>query len=737
MPVSYDDIVNAELGSLEDAAKSWSSMGTRFGTLQDNYSDHVRAAADSDTWSGYAAAGYKNWGQTTTETYGQAKAEAQGVAALLRLAHATLTQCKKEVEAARDAAVDAGMDVNSQGHCTMNFDKVAEKKGEKTADKYRDDAKAKAEAEEKYTADIQKAVKKTQEADHSLKTDFMADPKQSGKGMKGGFNGNIGHDIVKRNARRTAATLKAVRDGEKPSPDELREAAILSRAHDEDPEYSRTLINSLGGADGLLRTHNRLDDLAYYDDKDHRKSYLSLDKELASNLATATRNPSTDFYKKFHQQMLKAGTKEYDLKAVGEPERGRPGQGQKIRGYQSLVSLMQRGDNYTRELLVDTADAIRNAEDKSRGGNPDIWDLQGDFSGKKYNHFAADPYDGMLKIISDSPDLATDYLDPDENDNLEYALKERSWKHVDMGETAPDGSDPDKESKGAREGLGRIIEAGATGELPGSHHELGSHEDPAQARVMYRTIKELNASGQAQEMPENLRQPLARTLKDYVPDLHEILGNHNPIYKEREGVWEDEGLARMSALKDDLVPVMRGIAEDPEAFGSLYQAQKQYGQDRLAELPDNAGKDTRVAIGETASAMGAYDGVRADIVFDKRYDSQTWANDFNTAVTTAPGYALNFTGAYTPAADAVNRLIGVYSYEATKQRLAEAALEATEENAKQFTAGQTEVSHMVAKWAESNGHKQDDTFTKDLIGPAQTKHEEGRDGALRPLRSDY
>ncbi|MGY1440109.1 DUF6571 family protein [Streptomyces reniochalinae] len=384
---------------------------------------------------------------------------------------------------------------------------------------------------------------------------------------------------------------------------------------------------------------------------------------------------------------------------------------------------------------------LREAEDPGKGGDEDVWDLHGGFSGKNRGWFANDPMDSVLGIMSQQPDTATEFLDPGadkKNDMLHYLVKDRDWELVDKNEFHGKASVVvGTEDKDSRTGLGLVIEAASTGQEPGAHYELGTH-NPAQARVMYHTIDELNGAQQAEQMPENLREPMARALRDYVPDLHEILGKNNNLYNTQEGAWQDdEGLTRMSVFKDDLVPVLRGIGDDPKALGLLYQAQQQYGQDQLSALPDNAGAATRVAIKDTAAALGAYDGVRADIIFDERFKKQTWANDFNTAATTVPGYALQFTGAYTPAADAANRLVGVFSYEVTKDRLAEATLEATKENAEQFTAGQREVDNMVAMWAQSNGHDQDSTFTKDLIGTGQTKHEEGRDGALRRLRPDY
>ncbi|MEU3192141.1 hypothetical protein ABZ686_16235 [Streptomyces sp. NPDC006992] len=60
MAISYDDIVNANLGSLEDAAKAWEDMGKKFGSLGQKYRDHVRTAVDADSWQGESAKMFGN-----------------------------------------------------------------------------------------------------------------------------------------------------------------------------------------------------------------------------------------------------------------------------------------------------------------------------------------------------------------------------------------------------------------------------------------------------------------------------------------------------------------------------------------------------------------------------------------------------------------------------------------------------------------------------------------------------
>ncbi|MFD7911955.1 hypothetical protein ACFV30_14665 [Streptomyces sp. NPDC059752] len=111
-------------------------------------------------------------------------------------------------------------------------------------------------------------------------------------------------------------------------------------------------------------------------------------------------DPKSDFYENFRTQLNKAGLESYDLEQIGDsPNAISRDHGQKVRGYQSLVTLMQNGDGYSSPFLHDLASDIRKAEDKKQGGDPNIWDLNGDFSGGDKGWFANDPLDGVLGIF--------------------------------------------------------------------------------------------------------------------------------------------------------------------------------------------------------------------------------------------------------------------------------------------------------------------------------------------------
>lgn len=739
---TYHEVMTTDLSTLTTAAEKWESMAGEFKKLEDQYKKDVHGISMGRSWTGLSAQAANGRFDVTLKEYQAAQKEAKAIASLLRDAHTQFVEARGKVKAQRDAAVDDGMRVSAQG--VVQFDTSRLGKGEYTAyihDRdYQESARQKAA---EWAQRIEHAVKAAGDSDDGVKIalDAVVVDSDPLDGTTGGFNASAQGDIEKYEAQHLKDIATRINSGDA-SPADLREAQRSFRDNSADKVFGRTLLNGLG-AEGTLTFTNKLSDLAHSGDKGRGQAYLDLQKGLATTLATATKDPESAFYREFREDLKKAGVKQYDLEVTGSKVDIGRGHGQQARGYQSLVTLMRQGDGYSGQFLKDMADDIRTAEDAKRGGDPDIWDLSGDFSGKEDGWFANDPLDGVLGIMADDPRTATGYLDPGPdgtNDNLKYLLDGRDWNGVDTERTSGkvEVVGPDAADKDNRAGFGAALESAATGHVPGSKHDLGGH-DTAQARVMNETIGVLNAAGEADKLPANLRTPMSHMLMDYTPDTHQILGMDNNKYNGVDRVWNDDGQVRMAVPKEELVRIMRGVADDPEAFGQVYRAEKQYSQDVFAAMPDDAKSlATQNRIMETSAALGAYDGVRADVVFDKRFDNIQWANDFNHALTGSSGAVLNFTPEKMAVpGDLANRVLDFYSYEATKDRIAEASTEATNDNSKQFNAGQREVDAMVVEWAKSNGHKEDSDFTRNLMGHGQVHHERGRDGALRHLRADF
>ncbi|MFJ9814016.1 hypothetical protein ACIRU3_01850 [Streptomyces sp. NPDC101151] len=739
---TYHEILTTDLSALTTAAERWDGMATKFHEQEIAYQRDVHGISLGPTMQGlHADAANARFGITLKE-FQKAQTEAKAIASLLRDAHTQFVDLRKKLESARDDAIAQGMKVSDQGVVSYDTGKLSQ--GDRQALAHDPDYQESIRTSvASWQAHVDQRVKNADDADKGVEIAFKAVGVDSdiNDGTFNGFNGKAQGDIEKYEADEAKDIAKRVDDG-KASAADYKELQRLFHDNSGDTAFSQTLLDDLG-AKGTLQLSNSLDGLAHDGDKQHGGQYLDIQKGLATTLATATKDPDSDFYKNFRADMRKAGTEQFKVDGLS------PIPDEKARGYQSLVTLMQQGHGYSGQFLKDTADDIRHAEElyTAQGHTESIWGLRDKFSGEDRGWFANDPLDGVLGIMSQDPKLSTEYLDPAHNDHLEYLLHERDWDTVvDHYATPPGGTTVGipvmAEDGDVRKGFGAALEAATTGETPGGYHAIDRHTEP-QARILQQTINTLYTDKHAQDLPKNLVTPLAHILTSYTPDTHETYAESSSKYDiDWEGtgsVWSDKDGAHMAVGHQRLAAVMRGVANDPEAFGHLYGAEQQYSHHVLDGIPADAGDKTiRDRIVESSRAMGAYDGIRSDIIYDERFKKTQWAADFNHGLGTSLSTALVFNPVkdLSPVGDLSTKALDVWAYESNKEHVAEANLAATEANAKTYDAGQHDVDKMVRAWADSRGHAVDSDWTKDYVHAGQNDYEHGRDRTLSTLRAD-
>lgn len=213
MPLSYHDVMTADLSPLSDVSDSWQKMGERFGALRTDYQKHVQGALANGNWQGLAFAAQQGGTAATSFEYAAAQTEAQAVASLLREGHTELTGRQKAV---KDLVADAeakDFKVDGSGTATyVGFDKLTEK--EQFA--YRHDPEYStlmaqyAQAAHEWTTEIAKAVHAVDEADQAVKralSSAVGDTSLDGGGL-GGFNGQADGDLARAGAPAKPGTTK-------------------------------------------------------------------------------------------------------------------------------------------------------------------------------------------------------------------------------------------------------------------------------------------------------------------------------------------------------------------------------------------------------------------------------------------------------------------------------------------------------------------------------------------------
>ncbi|MCZ7459787.1 hypothetical protein [Streptomyces sp. WMMC940] len=477
--------MTTDLSTLTSAADKWDDMAAEFKKLEDAYKRDVHKISLGETWRGFAATAANGRFDATLREYQAAQKEAKALAAVLREAHTQFTDLRGRLKSVRADAIADGMLVSEQGNVAYDYDKLSD--GALKASRNDPDFEPTVRAKEsEWHQAIAGAVKAINDADEGVKIALEAVVIDSNPMDGIGFNGQADakKDIEEYEADNAADIATRINSGENVSAADRAELQRAFRDNTGNKDFTQTFLNSLG-ADDTLKFTNKLNDLAYFDDKGRKQEYLGLQKGLAATLATATKDTDSKFYKDFRAELKKAGVEQYDLKAVTEKFEGRKGGDQEIRGYQALVTLMQNGEGYSPQFLSDITDDMLDAEEK----DPNLWDLRGSFGNKETAWFAHDPVDGALGIMSKDPAAATAFLDPGEggkdaehrgNDRLERLLDRETdfVDRYDWGVAAEHklGDSMDGDLPTSKQGLAAAIEAASTGREPGAEGaEFGRH----------------------------------------------------------------------------------------------------------------------------------------------------------------------------------------------------------------------------------------------------------------------
>jgi len=648
---TYHEITTTDLTTLTTAADGWEDMAKEFGKQEKAYRRDVHGISIGPAWQGQSAEAANRRFDITLTEYKNAQTEAKAIASLLRDAHAQFTDLRAKLRTAREEAVDAGMKVSDQGRVSFDTQRLSE--SARTA--YHHDPEyqeAARKSVDSWQARIDGLVKDVTDADKGVEVAFKAVVVDTNlqDGTFNGFNGQAQGDIEKYEAENAEKIATKVAGGSKVTPSELAELDRALRDNAKSSVFAQTLLSGLG-AEKTIEVTNRLSTLSHEGTK--TKTFSRLQEGLATSLATATKDPGSTFYKQFRKDLQSQGSQKFDMETVGEKVPVGIGRGQQVRGYQSLVTLLQASDGYSGQFLKDLATDIRSVEDKSQGGNPDIWDLTGNFSGADDGWFANDPLDGVLGIMAEDPNTATSYLDPGpggKNDTLTYLLKEREWDHVDttrwQGKVESRGDDTF--DKDVRTGLGLALAAGATGNAAGAEGtEFGRHT-AAQARVMHTTVnlldyghpngtfgEEANSprTGKADELLARddyaaLRDPLSQALADYSPDVVETITGEAPGGRTGEqSIYENGEDSKIQNSRSSLVRMMRGVSEadDLQNFERIYHAQHGYMSEKMMDksFPNVTTVENEARkYGEFVGALNAIGGdVKMDVHDQKISDA--------------------------------------------------------------------------------------------------------------------
>ncbi|MFF2004529.1 hypothetical protein ACFVYP_26030 [Kitasatospora sp. NPDC058201] len=712
--LGFEDVVEADLSAMAKAAADWTEMARRYRLVQHRLENEVLSVTGNQgLWLGYTAlTAHRHVGHTRQQTL-DAQTEAAAVASIIGDAHDDFGSAQQKLRrTVADAQAD-GMKVTGTG--AVVFDVTTLDEGGRSA--YRHEPDYRRERDRAAAAWAQKIRTYLEEA--------TAADSRAARGLRRAakvgdlvneFNGRAVGGGDEADGRRAASLARKLKDGRTLGPEELAELDNLMKAGSGNPVYGRTLLGALG-AEGTLLLADELD--VRINDRSGRLKgeYGGLRANLADTVAGATRDTGSTFYREFREGLREAGVRNIDDRHLG----GGPAP---VHGYQALVTLLRNGTaGYGAQFLDDLGTDVLAAD---RRGNH--WRVH-QFNGPRPD-LVHDPVDGVLGLMGRSPEAATRFLDPrapGAEDRLRYLLRERDWPTSCT--TALVG--PPIQDRGTHQaGLAAALEAAATGDVPGGGSHRGGPHTPAQARVMQGVVDALDADGRGAEVHEDLRVPLANALSDYVADTHPVLGQHH-AGAHRTGAWEQDGEGHLGGSADHLVRVMRGASEEPEAYATLYNAERAEAAVALAAVPPDpqAGPAERQGPARNiGTALGAFDAIRSDIVLDEKDDRMEWAEK-------AGGFASSVSGTVTGFVPEVGGVAGAFVDAGISGWVEDVRKDAQDAgntaNSRAHFASLTESQEMAGAWGRANHLNEDET---ELISTELgTGHTSGNTNALIAL----
>jgi hypothetical protein len=577
---TYHEIMTADLSALTAAAKSWDGMAGEFAKQEKAYEREVHGISMGTTWAGLSADAANARFDITLKQFQYAQTEAEAVAGLLRDAHTQFVELRGRLKTARQEAVDAGMKVSDQGFVSLDIERMseAERRAVHHDPGYR-------EAVQSWQDRINKAVQDVTDADAGVRIALQAvviDESVIAGGR--GFNGEAQSDVEKYEGQAAEEALKKLGRGDRLTDKELAELRRTFRDNGDDPAFSRTLLDGLG-ATGTIKLTNELNDLIHVQGGDRVRDYSTIETGLANALASATRDTKSPWYEDWREDMRKAGVERHATDVQGARL-------DKAVGYQSLVTLMQKGHGYAPEMLGDLTDDMIAAEKKDSG----IWQLKHEYAGKGNGWFANDPVDGMLGIMSRDPDAAARYLSSE--DKMTYLVKERDWDvtlHEHEGpkaSTYTPGEDAD-----TRAGFGAALQAAATGIDPSDENARYVEHSERNDAVFKSAITLFADSGD--DFPPSLREPMANVLINHGETVHRSMSSI--------------AIAESPIDQTDLFEVSKQISKDSDAYSTLNGG---LNQAMVADIHDDGPKGSTESLDRAGRTIGFLEEARVQAAGD-------------------------------------------------------------------------------------------------------------------------
>ncbi|MEU8883827.1 DUF6571 family protein [Streptomyces hydrogenans] len=587
--LTFEDVVNAPVAKLKQAADDWSEMATKLRTLATDAREGMKAKTDKAQWQGVNSDVTRPFVAKTAKEFEDAEAQAKGIQLLLADAHTSFLAARDALVRIRDEeGPAAGVHVDAKGKVTPRHDLEKDVTARHDPDQagYAEAVRKQKAAVVSWQARIDRLVEDCADADDSLRRALAANVKDDHD-----FTAPTYKSLDEEQVARAAELLKKVsgEGGTARNVAELKELEDLLDDNRNDPEFATGFYRWVGPAatlDAYAEMSLNSTSLGPAG-KDRVDMVRNIQSDMGAMLGLATQKSTPNHLDAvWTSELMRSGRKQLDVQGVGFSQ---------IYGYQALSGLLRDG-TYDKDFLVSVGrDMV--AMDREK---PGVWSESlprsmdqrinlDETGGKGFN-----PLTGLMEAMANNPEASAAFFDEqlrsDTNKDGIVTLADEELTGTDaksvvdhMLDKKPADDYYDTVSGGEQHpgqaATGNALEAAVTGRVPGDENAKPVEHTKTMASVMEKVVEKI---GNAPELVTDegplggLSPNFGNMAAEYMPDLQAAAEN---------GADQAMPFGEMAKFKKDEMAFFLGaVGQDPDAYGAITNAQQAYTTMLVADV---------------------------------------------------------------------------------------------------------------------------------------------------------
>ncbi|MFI6208714.1 hypothetical protein ACIBAI_20290 [Streptomyces sp. NPDC051041] len=618
--VTFNELLNARLGSLKEAVDDWTETVKRLKKLDEQASKGLLKKAEKADWKGENAGITLPFVRKTAKEFGDAATEAESIRNILRDAYTEFKAAKTKVDEVVKAAPDQGIRIDADGTVSYLVHPDRRSKDYSGPDPQEKDF-------DRVRSVIKTAVEKATEADEvasrALRTLVGKD--------RNNFSGTEYDSLTQagkvQDAADARAAAKIVAKGDDATPEEIDRLNKYFEDNKGDQYFAERFALEVG-AKGSLEYWADLGDPSDGSrlGADHPKRIKELQENWGLTLAAATHSDSAEMAR-WKADMIKAGDDVIQTRGTSPY------------GFQIMSNLMRNGA-YETKFLNDFVNAAVVTERRMTGDGAikpnQVWDsglgMLPRLNWGDKDDMGTDPMTGLMEALGHNPDASLKFF----NDSTKLGEDKLSnWDYfVGHGKDARVWPvDQDGKPQGYAN-LGHALESATLGyaydtedpSIPAMKTEEQIAAREARTELMSKVVSNYSSAAVIDKQP-GITDSLAKMAAGHIDSLNysaaDFGGSSNVNGRDDRFGAEKNHLADFGLTKT--TKFLRALAGDEDAYNTISAAQQAYGTSVMAAQGDDRGDVKRVAM-HSIMMHGMLDQARFESIGQEFADKKEAAN---------------------------------------------------------------------------------------------------------------